>query len=975
MATEQFANNAKTNLNAAVNTAPAAGTVETWTVLSTGAPFPQIPQFRVIVDQEIVLVTAVVSSTQWTVTRGDGGTTPATHANGALVTHILTAEAMNNALSAFTPLTGDVILSGQKTFDRIAATDTLTTVTVGSGAGTSATASLLGGDVAGVVTIVMGTSGSTANPLATIKLSAPVTGGMAVSIEPTNATAADANLWVSASDTQSFSVSVRNLPTGTVTFSYIVVGGIPTAAQGTTTPTTVEVGKTSLGGTWATPGANFVFGSNVTMPYQVTMTSFRFYCKGGASASQAFTPCIYNTDASGNPTTLVCKAAAATTVAVNQAEGWVEVTMPTTTLNGGSTYTLCLLSGATSSSASIEYAASGTGYYTATSTINSTFGTINTEAHTYNFTVKGTTTANVAPVTVQMGNSTLGQTWTQYNNGYIVGNPFPAPETGALTNFSVYAKGGASAETFTACVYACDVNKNPTTQIGQSSTFTIAINAAAAWVTVALPNVAVTKGSYYTLAVFTSGSSASILNDTTSTVSTNYAAGGGLASVPNPWPTPYITSPTVMNFTATVLVGATGTTGSGVSSTGGGGTGGTTGTTGGTPPPVIALPITNTGAAVQVTTSSNLATLIANNPTGTQFYLANGTYNVSGLVPKDDMVFQGQSRTGVILDGGGSAANAFTGSAWRVKIANLTVQRYTGGATSNPSFGGAIDGTGGHGWQILSCTVYNCTRVGICVGKDGFIVDNCLMDTCGNNGLTTGSNYNGPGITPFPNLDPTVQNCEIKNCAKGNGVALQDNGGMKCLWTSNAKYLYNNVHDCGGFGIWNDGYCTGTIYEGNTLTNIYFAGLFHEISFAATMRYNTFTRCGYYIPSTGTPSGFDYFNGGVSIGISDSHDVSIYGNTFTNTRGSVGCYNGHSFTTWLYNIQIHDNNCSGISTFLGSDNVTYRGSSGVQLNATQATDPYSGSIQFTNNNWGSSDIFWWRGQQMNLTQFLAQNQS
>jgi len=94
MPLERFANNASTTLAAAITTTPASGTAETWTVASTAASFPQEPQFRLLVDSELVIVTARISTTQWTVTRGAEGTTPATHANAAPVKHVLTAEAL-----------------------------------------------------------------------------------------------------------------------------------------------------------------------------------------------------------------------------------------------------------------------------------------------------------------------------------------------------------------------------------------------------------------------------------------------------------------------------------------------------------------------------------------------------------------------------------------------------------------------------------------------------------------------------------------------------------------------------------------------------------------------------------------------------------------------------------------------------------------------------------------------------------------
>jgi hypothetical protein len=65
--------------------------------------FPTTGQFRIKIDAELMLVTAV-SGTTFTVTRGIEGSTAASHANGATVTHILTAGALGAQTSDTMPL-------------------------------------------------------------------------------------------------------------------------------------------------------------------------------------------------------------------------------------------------------------------------------------------------------------------------------------------------------------------------------------------------------------------------------------------------------------------------------------------------------------------------------------------------------------------------------------------------------------------------------------------------------------------------------------------------------------------------------------------------------------------------------------------------------------------------------------------------------------------------------------------------------
>lgn len=83
---EQFANKISTALNGGIN-----NVVTSIPVVSTGG-FPSVGTFRILVDAELMLVTAV--SGAFTVVRGAEGTTAASHLNGAAVTLIITAGAI-----------------------------------------------------------------------------------------------------------------------------------------------------------------------------------------------------------------------------------------------------------------------------------------------------------------------------------------------------------------------------------------------------------------------------------------------------------------------------------------------------------------------------------------------------------------------------------------------------------------------------------------------------------------------------------------------------------------------------------------------------------------------------------------------------------------------------------------------------------------------------------------------------------------
>lgn len=88
MPVERFANNAQTTLNGALTSGATSLTV----AAATG--FPTAAQYRIRIDDELLLVTAGAGTPTWTVTRGSENTAAAAHANGATVTHVVTAGAV-----------------------------------------------------------------------------------------------------------------------------------------------------------------------------------------------------------------------------------------------------------------------------------------------------------------------------------------------------------------------------------------------------------------------------------------------------------------------------------------------------------------------------------------------------------------------------------------------------------------------------------------------------------------------------------------------------------------------------------------------------------------------------------------------------------------------------------------------------------------------------------------------------------------
>ena len=90
---EQLTNNAQTTVASGLSNLTDPVTF----VVTSAALFPTTGTFHILVGSELLLVTAV-SGTSWTVSRAQEGTGAAPHANGDMVTEVLTTEALDRAI-------------------------------------------------------------------------------------------------------------------------------------------------------------------------------------------------------------------------------------------------------------------------------------------------------------------------------------------------------------------------------------------------------------------------------------------------------------------------------------------------------------------------------------------------------------------------------------------------------------------------------------------------------------------------------------------------------------------------------------------------------------------------------------------------------------------------------------------------------------------------------------------------------------
>ncbi|HEY7795157.1 MAG TPA: FG-GAP-like repeat-containing protein [Gaiellaceae bacterium] len=224
--------------------------------------------------------------------------------------------------------------------------------------------------------------------------------------------------------------TIQVVVTGTNSSGTSSAPSAPTAAVAPA-PSTNTFGVTTPGSQSSATGADYKFGSVYSLTTTATPTSFRWYVRGGPNAAQSFTPFIYNTNASGQPTTRVTQGARIT-IARNQPAGWVTSPLPAgITLQPGR-YLLGLLAGSTGQSAFnyFDTGPSGSTYWNnnGTQTVPANWGPLNTSSSRWSFYVEfqPSTPAPVnteAPTlsgTPQVGGSlaTTDGTWTNNPTSY-----------------------------------------------------------------------------------------------------------------------------------------------------------------------------------------------------------------------------------------------------------------------------------------------------------------------------------------------------------------------------------------------------------------------------------------------------------------------------------------------------------------------------------------------------------------------------
>jgi hypothetical protein len=237
--------------------------------------------------------------------------------------------------------------------------------------------------------------------------------------------------------------------------------------------------------------------------------------------------------------------------------------------------------------------------------------------------------------------------------------------------------------------------------------------------------------------------------------------------------------------------------------------------------------------------------------------------------------------------------HAFYGSARNVMIKGLIIEKYANHAQSGAIHAQQDPGPASQGWIIEQNEVRYNHGTGIWSGLASHILNNKVHH---NGQMGIEADYNNVLV-------------------QGNEISYNNQAGYKWGWgaggagfhfTQNLIVRSNYVHDNMGPGLHTDGDNYYVTYEYNRTANNVMAGIFHEISFNAVIRYNTIDNDGF--SSRGSSLWW-----GAGILILASSNVEIHDNTVTNSMNGIGIQQtsrGSSTSGVPYlakNISVHNN--------------------------------------------------------------------
>jgi Right handed beta helix region len=221
---------------------------------------------------------------------------------------------------------------------------------------------------------------------------------------------------------------------------------------------------------------------------------------------------------------------------------------------------------------------------------------------------------------------------------------------------------------------------------------------------------------------------------------------------------------------------------------------------------------------------------------GTTYWFAPGVHTLGPgefdqIIPGSGSSFIGGPDA--VLDGQRRNRYAFTQHATNVRIAHLTIRGFGRGLDNHNE--GVVNHDAGDNWVIERNTVVDNDGAGVFVGDRNVVRNNCLKD----NGQYGFSAYEPDGV-----VDITIHGNEVVGNNRDDWEARIDGcgctGGAKFWDTNGAVVTGNWVHHNHGPGLWADYNNRDFVFERNYFESNADEALFYEVSYNASIRFNTF---------------------------------------------------------------------------------------------------------------------------------------
>ena len=314
---------------------------------------------------------------------------------------------------------------------------------------------------------------------------------------------------------------------------------------------------------------------------------------------------------------------------------------------------------------------------------------------------------------------------------------------------------------------------------------------------------------------------------------------------------------------------------------------------------------------------------------------------------------------------------AFHSDADDVTIRDLTIEKFANYAQRGVILSRVFHRTHqtyGHHWVIENNLIQLNHGAGITAGHGARIINNRVLRN-GHIGINGGWGRN--------------------TLVEGNEIAYNNWAGFRWTWEAGgAKWYYsdglvvrnNHVHHNVGPGLWTDIDTINTLYEHNLVEHNTAVGIFHEISYAATIRHNM-------VRYNGIGPGYEQhvYVFGSGILISSSSDVTVYRNVLQGNWGGIAALQsnrgvGQHGTYHVRNLHVHDNDVemtywedgysgSGTPTGVASMTGLFRAGGPTDIWDEEANNRFEGN-RYTITS-GTSEHWHWQGSRRDFTTWQA----